>query len=93
MTEMKSSFARMDELEVNENLQFKGDTGERSMKYDGMIGRLLWRIKLTPMLAIGIVLFILSYVIPFFIIFRAVSIVLLLVGLGERLFIKAEDDE
>ena len=93
MTEKKSNFARMDELEVNENIQFKGDTGERPMRYDGTIGRLLWKMKLTPMLAIGIVLFALSYVIPFFIIFRALSIVLLLVGLVERLFIKAEDDE
>ena len=93
MTEKKSNFARMDELEAEENLQAKGDSVGRSLKYHGRIGRLLWKIKLTPMLAIGIVLFILSYAVSFMIVFRALSIVLLLVGLGERLFIKAEDDE
>ena len=57
-------------------------------------------IKTLPIVAVGnavmaagIVLFILSYVIPFFIIFRALSIILLLVGLGERLFIKSEEDD
>ena len=93
MAEKKSNFALMDELEVKENLQSKGDSGERSMGYYGRIGRLLWKFKLTPMLAIGVVLFILSYVIPFFIIFRALSIILLLVGIGERLFIKSEEDD
>ena len=56
MAEMKSSFARMDELEAEENLQSQDTLLERitPWEYSGRTYWLLRKLRLSPILAAGI---------------------------------------
>ena len=100
--EPRSNFARMDEMEENENLRSKGTLVESRCPwhYHGRFFRLLRKLHLGPMLFLGLVVILVGEILLRVLGFAALGmhflglgILIALFGLAELAFIRREEND